>query len=794
MTPVDPLLAGLPPHLAGRAVRHGAAAPAAGGGFVLCWLRQALRATDNPAIEVALHVADALGLPVFVYHGLNWRRPWATVRNHGFLLEAHRDLQRDLSLRGLGSAFFAEEAGPPRPVLRGLAAQAAVVVGDAVPVPPLRGWLEALAVGPAPVLAVDATNVLPMPASGPAPTRAYAFRDRHAAERARRRALPRGDAPVLRPGFCPANLGFSPLELGGDDLWARAAALPVDPTFGRVVDTPGGRTAALARWRAFRDGGGVARYARLRNDAAAPGVSRMSAHLHVGAVSVFELLDDLDTLGGEGAEKLADELLVWRELAWHWCARQADLHDPSVLPAWAHAGFAAHAADPRPRPSPEALLRGQTGDALWDLAQQSLLRHGELHNNLRMTWGKAIVGWSPDLGTALRTLVDLNHRAALDGRDPASYGGLYWCMGLFDRPFSPEVPVLGPLRPRPTAGHAARLRGDAYAAWVRRPPREPAPRVAVIGAGPAGLACARSLHDAGLPVVVFDKGRGPGGRLSTRRDGPHRFDHGAQYVTTRDPQVSRWFAAWEAAGLLVPWAPRVAGPGEPAAPPRGRWLVAQPGMNALVQHLAAGLDVRFGLRVDAVAAPAGGFSLRGEDGADLGSFDRVIVAVPAPQAVPLLAVAPALAAAAAARPMVPNHTVMLRLPPGFDPGFDVWRAPDGPLAWACRGGSRPGRPEDGVWVLQSHAAWAADHLEDDAAEVIAALWGAFAAAVGPGAPAPLSTAAHRWRFARPAADLPVVGPLWDGRVGACGDWLAGPRVEDALSTGFSLAARVLGGL
>jgi deoxyribodipyrimidine photolyase len=102
-------------------------------------------------------------------------------------------------------------------------------------------------------------------------------------------------------------------------------------------------------------------------------------------------------------------------------------------------------------------MRGATGNQLWDLAQRSLLVHGELHNNVRMTWGKAIPAWTASPEAAVATLLDLNNRTALDGADPASYAGLLWCLGLFDRAFQPEIPVLGAVRPRILEEHAARL-------------------------------------------------------------------------------------------------------------------------------------------------------------------------------------------------------------------------------------------------------------------------------------------------------------------------------------------------
>jgi deoxyribodipyrimidine photolyase len=122
-----------------------------------------------------------------------------------------------------------------------------------------------------------------------------------------------------------------------------------------------------------------------------------------------------------------------------------------VLPEWVRQTLLDHADDRRKAHySWEKLSRGQTGDSLWDAAQRSLLVHGELHNNTRMTWGKAILAWTPHPQAALDRMIDLNRRFALDGSDANSYGGILWCLGLFDRPFRPERSVIGSLRPRPT--------------------------------------------------------------------------------------------------------------------------------------------------------------------------------------------------------------------------------------------------------------------------------------------------------------------------------------------------------
>ena len=128
-----------------------------------------------------------------------------------------------------------------------------------------------------------------------------------------------------------------------------------------------------------------------------------------------------------------------------------------------------------------------------------------LHNNLRMSWGKQILPWSPDGAQALARLIDLNHRYALDGRDPSSYGGLLWCLGAFDRPFTPPAPGFGTIRPRSTETHRDRLDPAAFAEACAAPNPATPPSVAILGAGLAGLTCARALSEQGWNPTLFDK-------------------------------------------------------------------------------------------------------------------------------------------------------------------------------------------------------------------------------------------------------------------------------------------------
>jgi hypothetical protein len=468
------------------------------------------------------------------------------------------------------------------------------------------------------------------------------------------------------------------------------------------------------------------------------------------------------------------------------------------LPAWAQATLREHACDQRASIiDEETLARSGSKDEVWDLAQTSLRIHGELHNNLRMTWAKAIPGWRPDPQAALDTLLELNHRYALDGSDPNSFGGLLWCLGLFDRPFS-EVPVMGRVRTRSTRAHARRLDLGRYGARVRRPASGEAMRIAVIGGGVSGLSSARVLHDQGHQVRVFEKSRGLGGRVATRRVDGVSFDHGAQSFTARDPVFVRAIEAWCEHGVVAPWQPRI-GTAQRGrimdSPDRQQRYVAVPGMSALGAHLGAGLDIMREVRVLPPGRQGTRWALRSEDGADLGLFDILIVSVPAPQARELLAsAAPQLAQTADEVSYTPAWAVMLESEGRAELEYDGLFFDDGILAWTARNDSKPGRKGD-TWVLHASPDWSAANLQASPDAVGIELTTRFCDATGikPGSVEVASV--HRWLYSLVPSPLSV-GALWDAelQLGVCGDWCKGARIEDAFLSGHAVAGRILGDL
>ncbi len=321
------------------------------------------------------------------------------------------------------------------------------------------------------------------------------------------------------------------------------------------------------------------------------------------------------------------------------------------------------------------------------------------------------------------------------------------------------------------------------------------PHVAIIGAGLAGLTLARFLTEIGLSVKVFDKGRSPAGRLSTRRalDGT-TFDHGAQYFTARDAGFRRQVDTWVSQGVAAEWTGRFGTLDNGTLTPKQDGpvrYVGVPGMSALAQAFASRVDVRSGVRVEHVRREQDAWALVSDTGEALGSFHVVVAAVPAPQAVPLLAASPELAARAAGVRMEPCWAVMASFATPVPLAVDGAFVHGSPLSWAARDSSKPGRSPGERWVLHATPAFTREHLERTPEEVAPLLVDAFRRAAGVDVQ-PVTAVAHRWRYAQAEPPLEE-GALFDEKLGlgACGDWCAGSRVEGAYLSAEALSRRVV---
>lgn len=325
--------------------------------------------------------------------------------------------------------------------------------------------------------------------------------------------------------------------------------------------------------------------------------------------------------------------------------------------------------------------------------------------------------------------------------------------------------------------------------------------VLIVGAGISGVACARALRAAGVPVRILERSRVPGGRMASRRLRDRYVDLGASYFTV--PAASAFaevVESWRARGLAGPWttefavadagglgAAKESAAKESAAKEGPQRWSADGGLRSLVVDLAAGLDLRFGTAVARVEPRGDGVLVDGE------LCSAVVLAMPDPQALRLLAPTTALRDALRPDAWEPAIAVVL--------GWSQRRWPaelhgvfvnDSPLlSFVADDGDRRG---DGAAVLVAHstAGFARQHLDDpDAAvgPVVAAVRRVLGIAE-----APEWTFAHRWTFARPVPPHPEPY-LLEGAVGVCGDGWGGASSVGAAWTsgdalGRALAARL----
>jgi predicted NAD/FAD-dependent oxidoreductase len=338
-----------------------------------------------------------------------------------------------------------------------------------------------------------------------------------------------------------------------------------------------------------------------------------------------------------------------------------------------------------------------------------------------------------------------------------------------------------------------------YTQLVSAPAGERRMRVAVVGAGLAGLTTARVLQDQGHDVVVVEKARGPGGRMATRRHEPWCFDHGAQYFTARDPRFLRHVEAWRERGLVEAWEGRIGvleGGRILAAGSGTERFVAVPGMSAICRTMAAELaDCRFDWQVQSAIFEADAWRLQAGDNSHL-EADALVISTPPDQVGPLLPqmfLSESVDQSLQGLDMEPCWALMAVFDRPLLADWDAAFVNEGALSWVCSQASRPARPDAAAWVLHATPQWSRANLEVDAAEAAAGLLDAAHRLPDAAGAQTLFETAHRWRFAVAREPLDCEA-LWFGdyRLAVAGDWCAGSRVEGAFLSGAAAAGRLLG--
>jgi len=435
------------------------------GKCVVYWMQRAQRGRDNHALDKAVACANALGLPCVAYFAAIKNFPHANLRHYAFLNQGLSDIEDDCAERGVG---FVMRRWPDEDHEKFFAdVGAAMVIGDENPMRVPEQWRMDLAeLLTIPFWTVDADVVVPSKlllkaqfSAGVARPRLYA-------------ALPEFLQPYENAKAqveWKQSRGLQREDVGADITrgW---------PEFDRSVLSveawTGGHHAAQKRLQKFC-AEMLESYDGDRNRPEVDGTSKMSPWLHFGHIGPVTIALAVDAAKKNPKLKAArdsyfNELIVWRELAVNFVRYQPQYDSPACADNWAKATIAEHDCDERERLYKLPVLEeGKTYDELWNAAQIQMVRHGWMHNYMRMYWAKKILEWTPNVRIAMKVAIYLNDKYEIDGRDPNGYAGIAWSMlGKFDRAWF-DRPVFGKRRYMSAASTGKKFGSGLYIAQMK---------------------------------------------------------------------------------------------------------------------------------------------------------------------------------------------------------------------------------------------------------------------------------------------------------------------------------------
>jgi deoxyribodipyrimidine photo-lyase len=410
------------------------------GACVVYWMQRAQRSVDNPALDVAVELGNALRKPVVAFCGLNPFVERANLRHYRFLVEGLGDIAEGLRRRRIG---FVLRRYPEHSVIAFAdEVRAAIVVGDESPLRQAEAWraraADKLRV---PLWTVDADVVVPS---------LLLEKEQYAARTIRPRIHARLDEFLVIPSDPVARTAWrSPAGLStlspADDL---LDGLPIDWSVSPAVGFSGGTAEARKRLNTFVRQR-LADYDEDRNHPESSGTSELSPYLHFGHIGPREVALAVRDSGApaEAIVPFIEQLVVRRELAVNFVTFNPRYDRLEGCERWALETLRRHQRDPRAYQYTEAQFdAAATHDSLWNAAQRQMVTTGWMHGYVRMYWAKKILEWSPSADEAFEIAVRLNDRYELDGRDPNGYTNIAWAIGgKHDRPW-PERPVYGTIR------------------------------------------------------------------------------------------------------------------------------------------------------------------------------------------------------------------------------------------------------------------------------------------------------------------------------------------------------------
>ena len=428
------------------------------GGFVLYWMQQSQRAEWNHALEYAIQRANELNLPVAVVFGLMDNYPEATEAHYAFMLQGLEEVFQTLEKRGIG-AFIGrpgcDAREDPADVALKAGKDAALIVCD-------MGYLRHQAEWRMKVAEEADCEVVEIESDVVVPVETASDHAEYMARTLRPKLLKQLDE-FLQP---VRETKVSKVWKNRPDFFqGLEETIPCKVWFPGGGNFVGGTSEAKKRLKKFI-AESLAVYEKHSNQPQTDDVSMLSPYLHFGQISPLYIALEIQKIDPQS--RFLEQLIVRRELAMNFVWFTPDYDRFSCLPDWAKLTLKNHAKDKRETLyTREELEQSQTHDPYWNAAMTEMRVTGFMHNYMRMYWGKKVLEWSPSPEEAFETLLALNNKYFLDGRDPNSYAGVAWVFGKHDTAWA-ERPIFGKTRYMNAAGLKRKCDIDGYVEKVTR--------------------------------------------------------------------------------------------------------------------------------------------------------------------------------------------------------------------------------------------------------------------------------------------------------------------------------------
>jgi predicted NAD/FAD-dependent oxidoreductase/deoxyribodipyrimidine photolyase len=758
------------------------------GEYILYWMHSAMRLVDNPSLDLCSLLSAQLQKPIVIVQVQASDQPHLNKRHFTFIAEGAKDVATEAIQHNLSYNFYFLSLEKKIKLLMDYARQATVIVTDDVPINYQRSVTTRLQDNTAtPLMRVDASCIIPLPLLKKKFASKEEFRRETTQLRGERmgRSWQSWQSFFKKPAtlFTPPSLTTPAIDLKSDVVDFLRNTDDAGVMIASVKTRRGGSKAGNVLWQKAKQTI-FSTYPVLEDNGLLGCYAVLAPYLRYGMISPFKILFDTTIEGTDAAWHFLEYFLVQRDYAYAFCYNNA-LHDNSLIFAESLKKELKKFEEGR---TPDSLpLEFERDNALtnnpqWNRLQQTLKKQGFLPEHFFKEYVTPLKNWS-GTGEKLVSFIRENYdRYALDAYDPLCSYNVLCGIGAI-------------VEPAATVGGQAPLVLKASHRILEKTtvvPLRSERRIAIIGAGIAGLSCAWHLQREGIKTTIFEEASSAGGRIATHTHKTSTFDVGTPFFTANHPYFKTFIEYWEKKGKIERWKGQIYVDNRQA----GLNLSKHPfvGISTMEKFINVlqqqGQEIFYRHAIKRIDKVSGGWRLF-SDTKDCGFFDDVIIALPAPLSHPLLKDATTLQVKVErCLSFTSVWVVMAGFAQKLPTEYDALAIANSPVTYAFRENNKPHRAKNETWVLHGNVQWTRENMgvtEDYATQKIA---GAFLSHLKASTLKPTYTAAKLWKHAY--VEKPLGQPcLFSDGIGVCGDWLLGRRVEDAFLSGASMAAHII---